>query len=70
MGSPLIFRAYPVSSQDRSVRRAGSAAGQALADGLSTRRVRRVPKKGFRSASYISSSYPKLSCRRRNQTPT
>lgn len=33
------------------------AAGQALPDGLSTRKV---PTKGFRSASYISSSFPKL----------
>jgi len=36
------------------------AAGQALPDGLSTRRI---PMKGFRFASYISSSFPKLSCR-------
>jgi len=33
------------------------AAGQALPDGLSTRRV---PMKGFRVASYISSPFPKL----------
>jgi hypothetical protein len=33
------------------------AAGQALPDGLSTRRI---PMKGFRFASYISSSFPKL----------
>ena len=32
-------------------------AGQALPDGLSTRRI---PMKGFRSASYISSPFPKL----------
>ena len=38
------------------------AAGQALPDGLSTRKV---PMKGFRSASYISSSLPKLSWRNR-----
>ena len=38
------------------------AAGQALPDGLSTRRV---PMKGFRAASYISSSFPKLSWRNR-----
>ncbi len=38
------------------------AAGQALPDGLSTRKV---PMKGFRSASYISSSFPKLSWRNR-----
>jgi hypothetical protein len=37
------------------------AAGQALLDGLSTRKV---PMKGFRSASYISSSFPKLSWRK------
>ena len=35
------------------------AAGQALPDGLSTRKV---PMKGFRYASYISSSLPKFSC--------
>lgn len=33
------------------------AAGQALPDGLPTRKV---PMKGFRSASYISSPFPKL----------
>lgn len=33
------------------------AAGQALPDGLSTRKV---PMKGFRSVSYISSSPPKF----------
>jgi len=33
------------------------AAGKALPDGLSTRKV---PMKGFRFASYISSSFPKL----------
>ena len=33
------------------------AAGQALPDGLSTRRV---PMKGFKVASYISSPFPKL----------
>ena len=33
------------------------AAGQALPDGLSTRKV---PTKGFRFASYISSPFPKL----------
>jgi hypothetical protein len=33
------------------------AAGQALLDGLSTRRI---PTKGFRFASYISSPFPKL----------
>ena len=33
------------------------AVGQALPDGLSTRKV---PMKGFRSASYISSPFPKL----------
>jgi hypothetical protein len=33
------------------------AAGQALPDGLFTRKV---PMKGFRFASYISSSFPKL----------
>ena len=33
------------------------AAGQALPDGLSTRRI---PMKGFRFASYISSPFPKL----------
>jgi hypothetical protein len=38
------------------------AAGQALPDGLFTRKV---PMKGFRSASYISSSLPKLSWRNR-----
>ena len=38
------------------------AAGQALPDGLSTRKV---PMKGFRAASYISSSLPKLSWRNR-----
>ena len=38
------------------------AAGQALPDGLSTRKV---PMKGFRSASYISSSLPKFSWRNR-----
>ena len=37
-------------------------AGQALPGGLSTRKV---PMKGFRSASYISSSLPKLSWRNR-----
>src|SRR5262249_1994812 len=38
------------------------AAGQALPDGPSTRKV---PLKGFRSASYISSSLPKFSWRNR-----
>jgi hypothetical protein len=38
------------------------AAGQALPDGLSTRKV---PLKGFRYASYMSSSLPKLSWRNR-----
>ena len=36
------------------------AAGQALPDGLSTRRV---PLKGFKDASYILSPYPKLAWR-------
>ena len=39
------------------------AAGQALPDGLSTRKV---PMKGFRFASYISSSLPKFSWRNRS----
>ena len=38
------------------------AAGQALPDGLSTRKV---PLKGFRYASYMSSSLPKLTWRNR-----
>ena len=38
------------------------AAGQALPDGLSTRKV---PMKGFRSVSYISSSLPKFPWRNR-----
>jgi len=43
---------YPTTTQDSL-----PAAGQALPDGLSTRRI---PTKGFRFASYISSSFPKL----------
>ncbi len=39
------------------------AAGQALPDGLSTRRV---PLKGFRATSYISSPFPKLAWRNRS----
>ena len=43
---------YPDTTQDSL-----PAAGQALPDGLFTRRV---PLKGFRFASYISSPFPKL----------
>ncbi len=43
------------------------AAGQALPDGLSTRKV---PMKGFRYASYISSSLPKFSWRNRSNRST
>src|ERR1700679_2811273 len=43
------------------------ATGQALPDGLSTRKV---PMKGFGSASYISSSLPKLSWRNRRNRST
>ena len=48
-------RSLPPPTQDSL-----PAAGQALPGGLSTRRV---PLKGFRAASYISSSFPKLSWR-------
>jgi hypothetical protein len=50
--STLRRTGYPRTTPDSL-----SAAGQALPNGLSTRRV---PTKGFRSASYISSSFPKL----------
>ena len=53
--STLRSAGYPATTQDSL-----PAAGQALPDGLSTRRV---PMKGFRSASYISSSFPKLAWR-------
>ena len=46
----------------RSTQNSLPAAGQALPDGLSTRKV---PLKGFRSVSYISSSLPKFSWRNR-----
>jgi hypothetical protein len=50
--STLRRPGYPDATQDSL-----PAAGQALPDGLSTRRI---PMKGFRFASYISSSFPKL----------
>ena len=50
--STLRRTGYPATTQDSL-----PAAGQALPDGLSTRRI---PMKGFRFASYISSSFPKL----------
>ena len=49
--STLRSAGYPRPTQDSL-----PAAGQALPDGLSTRKV---PMKGFRSASYISSPFPK-----------
>ncbi len=50
--STLRSRSYLRPTQDSL-----PAAGQALPDGLSTRKV---PMKGFRVASYISSPFPKL----------
>ncbi|HYN23407.1 MAG TPA: hypothetical protein VES69_00005, partial [Pyrinomonadaceae bacterium] len=50
--STLRRPGYPDATQD-----ALPAAGQALPDGLSTRRI---PSKGFRAVSYISSSFAKL----------
>ena len=50
--STLRSAGCPATTQDSL-----PAAGQALPDGLSTRKV---PMKGFRVASYISSSFPKL----------
>ena len=50
--STLRSAGYPDATQDSL-----PAAGQALPDGLFTRRV---PLKGFRFASYISSPFPKL----------
>ena len=50
--STLRRTGYPAATQDSL-----PAAGQALPNGHSTRKV---PTKGFRSASYISSSFPKL----------
>ena len=50
--STLRSAGYPNPTQDSL-----PVAGQALPDGLSTRKI---PLKGFRSASYISSSSPKL----------
>jgi hypothetical protein len=50
--STLRRAGHPTTTQDSL-----PAAGQALPDGLSTRRI---PTKGFRFASYISSSFPKL----------
>ena len=50
--STLRSAGYPNPTQDSL-----PAAGQALPDGLSTRKT---PLRGFRSASYISSSSPKL----------
>ena len=50
--STLRSAGYPDPTQDSL-----PAAGQALPDGLSTRRV---PMKGFRAVSYISSPFPKL----------
>ena len=50
--STLRRTGYPATTQDSL-----PAAGQALPDGLLTRKV---PTKGFRSASYISSPFPKL----------
>ena len=50
--STLRSAGYPRPTQDSL-----PVAGQALPDGLSTRRV---PPKGFRVASYISSPFPKL----------
>ena len=50
--STLRSTGYPRPTQDSL-----PAVGQALPDGLSTRRI---PMKGFRFASYISSSFPKL----------
>jgi hypothetical protein len=46
------------SGLPRATQNSLPAAGQALPDGLSTRKV---PLKGFRSVSYISSSLPKFS---------
>ena len=50
--STLRGTGYPATTQDSL-----PAAGQALPDGLSTRKA---PMKGFRFASYISSPFPKL----------
>src|SRR6516165_7019669 len=50
--STLRRAGYPATTQDSL-----PAAGQALPDGLPTRRV---PAKGFRVLPYISSSFPKL----------
>ena len=50
--STLRRTGYPATTQDSL-----PVAGQALPDGLSTHKT---PMKGFRSASYISSSSPKL----------
>ena len=50
--STLRSAGYPRPTQDSL-----PAVGQTLPDGLSTRRI---PLKGFRFASYISSSFPKL----------
>ena len=50
--STLRRTGYPATTQDSL-----PAAGQALPDGLSTRRI---PMKGFRFVSYISSPFPKL----------
>ena len=50
--STLRRAGYPTATQDSL-----PAAGQALPDGLSTRRV---PTKGFRVVPYISFSFPKL----------
>ena len=53
--STLRRTGYPRTTQDSL-----PAAGQALPDGLSTRRT---PTKGFRFAFYISSPFPKLAWR-------
>jgi hypothetical protein len=53
--SALRSAGYPRPTQDSLLRRRRT--GQALLDGLSTRRV---PLKGFRTVSYISTPFPKL----------
>jgi len=59
--STLRRAGYPATTQDSL-----PAAGQALPDGLPTRRV---PAKGFRVLPYISSSFPKL-CLAQSHRPT
>jgi hypothetical protein len=61
MASGLAVYASP-SSLPPPTQDSLPVAGQALPDGLFTRKV---PMKNFRSASYISSPFPKLSCRNR-----